>query len=294
MADPSQQLYSPRITAALATENSPQQLPEGTLQANYPAASAPDSSLQAPAAVNLSSEVRTQKVANTSAAPTAHTNNASDRYPGEEALLQHQGTRAQKPPQHMLTEHEQQGSPAGKGPGQPALSPSQPDLQVQSVHTSSSKQLAHRPLSELEQQGSIPVMQPTQHSMQNMQQPVLHRSASPHEVEHVAALNQPVGRRSPTRDLTELEQQGSFTLGANLSQAELTAQLKESNLTQSPEGIAAAELALDIARRKAAQAELERQYSALQLQHQQVHMTAVSAYSSCGNCMPTLPTTISA
>lgn len=293
MADPSQQVYSPRMNAGPAIENPSQQLPDSSFHADYASASAQESRLQATAAVDSLSEARPQGAASPSAVPMAHASNASDKFAAEEALLERQGTRAQKPPQHLLTERDQQGSPAGKGPGQTALRRSQSDLQAQSMHSSSSRQMAQRPLRELEQQGSIPVMQSSQQSGQSTQQLPLPCSASPHEFEHVAALNQPVGRRSPTRDLTELEQQGSFTLGPTLSQTKLKAQLKEANLTQSSEGIAAAELALDIARRKAAQAELERQYSALQLQHQQVCSTAVSAYSNNGNCMPTPCKTVS-
>ena len=183
------------------------------------------------------------------------------------SLLQQGASRTQKPSQHLLSEHEQQGSPAERGPGPAALSPGQPDLQAQSMQSQSSRLAAQRPLSELEQHGSMPVTTTAQQSAQPQPPP---RSASFQEVEHVAAV-QTVGRRSPTRDLTELEQQGSFTMGSSLSLGEVSAQPEDANQNQ---GFAAAELALDVARRKAAQAELERQYSALQLQHQQVRLTA--------------------
>lgn len=198
----------------------------------------------------------------------------NDEQPNTDMSLLQQGTsRTQKPSQHLLSEHEQQGSPAasipspGKGPGQAAHILSQPDLQAQSMQSQRSRQAAQRPLSELEQQGSMPVTTTAQQSAQP--QPVS-QSASLQEVDHVAAV-QPVGRRSPTRDLTELEQQGSFTMGSSLSLGEVSAQPEDANQNQ---GFAAADLALDVARRKAAQAELERQYSALQLQHQQVRLTA--------------------
>lgn len=229
------------------------------------------------------------------------------RHPGDEAaFMQQPGSRAQKPAQHALSELEQQGSllssgsaKSAPGSGQPdpqaqyasstrqaaqrsltegeqqgsasntsgrqlAATAAQPDLQSQSWYThssSSSRPAVQRPLSELEQHGgaspaSAAIQQP------NQQQPRSGRF-SPNEAEHVATLRSQ-GSRSPTRDLTELEQQGSSSLAPDSNNLRAQSQAE-----QSPLGIAAAELALDMARHKSAQAELERQYSQLQLQHQQ-------------------------
>ena len=170
--------------------------------------------------------------------------------------------------QRTLTEREQQGSSSNNSTNQSSETKPQTDAQSQSWYTlsssSSTKPAVQRPLSELEQQGALPASAAGQQPNQQQQQPPpLSGRVSPNEAEHVATLRAP-GSRSPTRDLTELEQQGSFSLAADSQELEAPNQTQ-----QSPPGIATAELALDVARRKAAQAELERQYSQLQLHHQQ-------------------------
>lgn len=123
-------------------------------------------------------------------------------------------------------------------------------------------------LSELEHQGSW-VEAPQQSTPA---QPSA-RGPSPQELELLPAQRVP-GRDSSTRDLTELEQQGSFTLTPDQSQSQLGN--LDATQTAQTELTLGAEMARELARRKGAQAELERQYSQLQLHHQQVRLTSTS------------------
>lgn len=274
LPDASLQQITNQSATADAPTNASAQLSQGSLL--QPAASTADPiELEPSAAATLEPQNRVKPDESALAMPIGLVEHGANSYYDEQAaMLQQQPARVQKPAQHMLSEREQQGSTAGKGPSQPALSPGQPDLQAQSMHPQGMRHAAQRPLSELEQQGSIPVLMAPEQGIQHQSLP---RSVSPHELDHVAAL-EPVNRRSPTRDLTEIEQQGSFRLASSFSQNELSNQHEGASQAQSTQGIAAAELALDLARRKAAQAELERQYSALQLQHQQVTLCAVSVF----------------
>ena len=134
--------------------------------------------------------------------------------------------------------------------------PSQDELAFSSSSGQRHTQHTVHSLTEFEQRGRA-----SGNAQGNTAQPSL-PVASPQELELVAP-RRVTGRDSPARDLTELEQQGSFTLTLDQSQAVLGG----STLAEPDQ---AAALARDIARRKGAQAELERQYSQLQLQHQQV------------------------
>ena len=194
---------------------------------------------------------------------------APTRYLEEEvwSAQQHQ-PHAKAAPQHTLSEFEQQGGAAAISPLKhtPAAY-SAGDPVEYSVMSGLNPRGGHRPqhsLSELEHQGSWVEAGPPQQGFPS--QPSV-RGPSPQELAIVAAQPAP-GRDSPTHDLTELEQQGSFTLASDSSQI----QQGNSNPAQAgqAEPIAGAEMARELARRKGAQAELERQYSQLQLQHQQV------------------------
>ena len=169
------------------------------------------------------------------------------------------------PTQHAMSELEQQGwaavnSPAGQTTA--ARQAANPDeVAALAAQNPRGRHRSQHTLSEQEQQGSA--AKPFSTVQGSVAQPLL-RGPSPQELELVAN-HQPSGSASPTRDsatrdLTELEQQGSFTLTPDLPQRQA------GNL----DGAEAAELAQELARRKGAQAELERQYSQLQLQHQQV------------------------
>ena len=166
--------------------------------------------------------------------------------------------------QHTMSELEQQGGPAGKSPAKQAVAQQAVNPEELAALSAQNPRGGHRPqhtMSEQEQQGNMAQAVPA------MQGSIIQPSVtgpSPQEVELVAS-QQNTGRVSPTRvsptqDLTELEQQGSFTLPLAQSQ------IQAGNL----DGVEAAELAMELARRKGTQAELERQYSQLQLQHQQV------------------------
>lgn len=170
--------------------------------------------------------------------------------------------------QHTLSESEQQGgavrvSPAKQNPtAYSAANSNQFDVMAGAPGRGNHR--SQPPLTELEHQGSwVESSSPQQDTP--LQPPV--RGPTPQELEQIAAW-QPHGRDSPTRDLTELEQQGSFTLTPDQSQTQLGILLPP-QATQA-EAVQGAELAHELARRKGAQAELERQYSQLQLQHQQV------------------------
>lgn len=167
---------------------------------------------------------------------------------------------------HAMSEFEQQGGAAANSPaGQTtaARRAANPDeVAALSVPNPSGGHRSQHTLSEQEHQGSSAKAHSTVQG--SVAQPHL-RGPSPQEVELVAS-HQATGRASPTRDsptrdLTELEQQGSFSLAPDTSQSQ------GGNL----DGAGAADMAWELARRKGAQAELERQYSQLQLQHQQVH-----------------------
>jgi len=194
---------------------------------------------------------------------------APSRYVEEEVwnAQQHQ-PNAKAAPQHTLGEFEQQGGAAAISPlKQSPAAYSAGDPMEYSVMSGLNPRGGHRSqhsLSELEHQGSWVEAGPPQQGFPS--QPSV-RGPSPQELELVAAQAAP-GRDSPTRDLTELEQQGSFTLTSDSSQV----QQGNPNPAQAgqAEAIAGAEMARELARRKGAQAELERQYSQLQLQHQQV------------------------
>ena len=204
---------------------------------------------------------------------------ATSRYVGEEvwSAQQHQ-PHAKAAPQHTLSEFEQQGGAAAISPlKQSPAAYSDGDPVEYSVMSGLNPRGGHRSqhsLSELEHQGSWVEAGPPQQGFPS--QPSA-RGPSPQEVELVAAQAAP-GRDSPTRDLTELEQQGSFTLTSDPSQV----QQGNSNPAQAgqAEAIAGAEMARELARRKGAQAELERQYSQLQLQHQQVCISLPIAVSN--------------
>ena len=164
-------------------------------------------------------------------------------------------------PTHAMSELEQQGCAAVNSPGGQASAARQAanheEMAALSAQHPSCVHRSQHTLSEQEQQGSLTEAQVS------VAQPLL-QGPSPQELElvasHPATGRVSPTRDSPTRDLTELEQQGSFTLTPDASQSQV------GNLG----GNEAAELARDLARRKGAQAELERQYSELQLQHQQV------------------------
>lgn len=171
------------------------------------------------------------------------------------------------PTQHALSEAEQQGWASGDSPaGQissvlQAANPS--ELTAMSAQNPRGGHHSQHTLSEQEQQGSLVTAAQTVQGSTAQPLPIK-RGPSPQELELVASQQVPGGalatRRSPTHDLTELEQQGSFTVTPEPMQSQVGNQ----------DGAEAAELARDLARRKGAQAELERQYSQLQLQHQQV------------------------
>lgn len=170
--------------------------------------------------------------------------------------------------QHTLSESEQQGGavrvvPAKQNPtAYSAANPNQFDVMAGAPGRGNHR--SQPSLTELEHQGSwVESSSPQQDTP--LQPPV--RGPSPQELEQIAA-RQSHGRDSPTRDLTELEQQGSFTLTPDQSQNQLGNQVPPQ--AAQAESIQGAELAHELARRKGAQAELERQYSQLQLQHQQV------------------------
>ena len=194
---------------------------------------------------------------------------APSRYVEEEVwrAQQHQ-PHVKAAPQHTLSEFEQQGGAAAISPlkqSPAAYSAGDPvEYNVMSGLNPRGGHLSQHSLSELEHQGSLVEAGPPQQGFPS--QPSV-RGPSPEELELVAAQAAP-GRDSPTRDLTELEQQGSFTLTSDSSQV----QQGTPNPAQAgqAEAIAGAEMARELARRKGAQAELERQYSQLQLQHQQV------------------------
>ncbi len=175
---------------------------------------------------------------------------------------------AKAAPQHTLSEFEQQGGATAHSPlKQSPAAYSAGDPVEYNVMSGINPRGGHCPqhsLSELEHQGSWVEASPPQQGFPS--QPSV-RGPSPQELELVAAQGAP-GRDSPTRDLTELEQQGSFTLASDPSQVQ-QGNPKPTQAGQA-EPIAGAELARELACRKGAQAELERQYSQLQLQHQQV------------------------
>ena len=184
----------------------------------------------------------------------------------DDESLAFQPTQRRVPIQHALSELEQQGraaanSPAGQGTA--ARRAANPDeVAALSFPNPSGGHRSQHTLSEQEHQGSSAKAHST---VQGSVAQAHLRGPSPQEVELVAS-HQATGRASPsrdspTRDLTELEQQGSFSLAPDTSQSQ------GGNL----DGAGAADMAWELARRKGAQAELERQYSQLQLQHQQVH-----------------------
>lgn len=193
----------------------------------------------------------------------------SPKYAEEADLVMQPQSQLQMPPRSSLSEIEQQGgaariSPAKQSPA--TYLPSNPEqLDVVFMSNPKGDNRSQHFLSELEQQGTWEMTAPAQQGI--VTQPSA-RGPSSHEIEIVAS--QRVGARgSPTHDLTELEQQGSLTLTPDPSQA----RIGNPNPTQAGQ---AAELALELARRKGAQAELERQYSQLQLQHQQVKNTTLT------------------
>ena len=176
------------------------------------------------------------------------------------------------PAQHAISEHEQQGGVAVSSlAGQTAAAWQAANPYEVAALAAQDPRGGHRSqhtLSEQEQQGSAAKASST---VQGSAAQSLLRGPSPQELELLAS-HQPIStasptRDSPTRDLTELEQQGSFTLTPDPSQCQV------GNM----DGAEAAELAQELARRKGAQAELERQYSQLQLQHQQVSASCVFA-----------------
>ncbi len=194
---------------------------------------------------------------------------APSRYVEEEVWsTQQRQPHAKAAPQHTLSEFEQQGGAAAISPlkqSPAAYSAGDPvEYNVMSGLNPRGSHRSQHSLSELEHQGSWVEAGPPQQGFPS--QPCV-RGPSPQELELVAAQAAP-GRDSPTRDLTELEQQGSFTLTSDSSQAPQG----NPNPAQAgqAEAIAGAEMARELARRKGAQAELERQYSQLQLQRQQV------------------------
>lgn len=171
------------------------------------------------------------------------------------------------PTQRALSELEQQGgAPAYSPAGQIPAALQAADIEELTAVSTQNPRGGHRSqhtLSEQEQQGSLGT---AAHTAQGSMAQPLPRAPSPEELELVASQQATGGgsaaRRSLTRDLTELEQQGSFTLARNPSQSQV----------ENLRGAEAAELARELAQRKGAQAELERQYSQLQLQHQQVSL----------------------
>ena len=189
---------------------------------------------------------------------------ASAQY-GQDDSLDFMPAPRRAPTQHAMNELERQGRAAVNSPaGQTTAARQAANPDEVAALAAQDPRGGHRSqhmLTEQEQQGSTAKASTTEQG--SVAQPLL-RGPSPQELELVAS-HQPTGRApptrdSPTRDLTELEQQGSFTLTSDPSQDQA------GNL----DGAEAAELARDLARRKGAQAELERQYSQLQLQHQQV------------------------
>ena len=177
------------------------------------------------------------------------------------------------PSQHAMTEMEQHGGAAAKRPAQQApvqwaIGPE--ELSGQSAQHTEGGHSSQHSLSELEQQGGWAKRGTEQQGSTSQPQAMAPNS----QERELIASQQDIGRSapgrdSPTRDLTELEQQGNFTLTADQSRSQV------GDLS----GAEAAELAQDLARRKGAQAELERQYSQLQLQHQLVSCITVHA---CG------------
>ena len=179
------------------------------------------------------------------------------------------------PTQHAMSELEQQGwaavnSPAGQTTAaQQAANPD--EVAALAAQNPRGGHRSQHTLSEQEQQGSA--AKPSSTFQGRVVQPLL-RGPSPQDLELVAS-HLPTGtasptRDSPTQDLTELEQQGSFMLTPDPSQRQ----------AENLDAAEAAELARELARRKGAQAELERQYSQLQLQHQQVSLL----YTPCLCC----------
>lgn len=177
---------------------------------------------------------------------------ASSRHVEEEvwSVQQHQ-PHAKAAPQHTLSEFEQQGGAAGISPlEQSPAAYSAGDLVDYNVMSGLNPRGGHRPqhsLSELEHQGSWVEASPSQQGFPS--QPSV-RGPSPQELELVAAQAAP-GRDSPTRDLTKLEQQGSFTLSSDPSQVQ-QGQQGNPNPAQAgqAEPIAGAELAHELARKR--------------------------------------------
>lgn len=178
------------------------------------------------------------------------------------------------PTHQAVSELEQQGGAAVHSPaGQTTAARRAANPEEVAALSAQNPRGGHRSqhtLSEQEHQGSSAKAHSTVQG--SVAQPHL-RGPSPQEVELVASHQATASstRDSPTRDLTELEQQGSFTLAPGPSQSQA------GNL----DGAGAADMAWELARRKGAQAELERQYSQLQLQHQQVHSSCLLRSTSC-------------
>lgn len=164
--------------------------------------------------------------------------------------------------QHAMSELEQQGGSAANSPAKSLLAHqavNPEELTALSAQNPRGGHCSQHAMSKQEQQGNLAQAAP---AIQGSTRQPSFTGSSPQELELVASRD--AGRVSPTRssptqDLTELEQQGSFTLPPAQSQS-------HGNM----DGVRAAELAMELARRKGTQAELERQYSQLQLQHQQV------------------------
>ena len=193
--------------------------------------------------------------------------------PEELAFVSSSAPRAAQRTQHPLSELEPQGSPPGQGVSaqpqvqgiamQPTPSPEELALASSSApRAAQHAQHTQHSLSELELQGSMPGALLPRQGVSSQPQG---QDPSAQELQLLPPQRVP-GRESPTRDLTELEQQGSFILTPDQSRA----QLGDSAHAVPAEPDQAAELALELARRKGAQASLEKQYSQLQLQHQQV------------------------